>query len=324
MTEDGITVSIVIVCMNRTDNLYPCLESIRKFNSVNCEILVVAYLFDRKKLAQAREDFPEVRFIDSRQTRGFSENNNLALRQARGRYCFILNDDTLFTCDALKSLVEDMEALPRDAAIVSPKLLNSDMSLQLCGRPDYPWYNYLLQQWHLYSEKKDDTAGKRPVLGSVYSTVNICGAAFLIKTEVFRELGWFDERYFFTPEDIALSTLARSRGYGVYVDSAVSIIHKARTTASALSSAVRPAAVKGSLIFFASGRKTRGFFLKLGVWLAESSKRLKAYWTAKVHPSPENRIKHQTFKNISRSIFSSLSPKELFIKYSKELSGNGS
>ena len=127
MTEDEKIVSIVIVCMNRTDNLYPCLESIRKFNSVNCEILVVAYLFDRKKLAQAREDFPEVRFIDSRQTRGFSENNNLALRQARGRYCFILNDDTLFTCDALKSLVEDMEALPRDAAIVSPKLLNSDM-----------------------------------------------------------------------------------------------------------------------------------------------------------------------------------------------------
>ena len=318
MTEDEKIVSIVIVCMNRTDNLYPCLDSIRQFNSVRCEILVVAYLFDNQRLLEAQEKYPEVRFISSGQTRGFSENNNLALRQAKGRYCFILNDDTLFTCDVLKRLVSDIQALPQDAAIVSPKLLNADFSLQLCGRPDYPWYNYLLQQWHLYSEKKDDTLGKTPVTGSVFRTSNICGAAFLIRTDVFRELGWFDETYFFTPEDIALSTLARSRGYGVYVDSEASIIHKARTTASRLSCAVRPAAVKGSLIFFASGSKTKEIILKLGVWLAESLKRTKAYWVAKVHPSPENRIKHLTFRNISRSIFSSLSPKELFIKYSKD------
>ena len=69
MTEDEKIVSIVIVCMNRTDNLYPCLDSIRQFNSVGCEILVVAYLFDNQTLLKAQEKYPEVRFIDSRQTR---------------------------------------------------------------------------------------------------------------------------------------------------------------------------------------------------------------------------------------------------------------
>ena len=88
-------VSIIIVCMNRPDNLYPCLESIRRTTRrVTYEVLVVAYLYDSDCLAKAREDFPWVTFLESNEIRGFSENNNLALKQASGRFCFILNDDT--------------------------------------------------------------------------------------------------------------------------------------------------------------------------------------------------------------------------------------
>ena len=88
-------VSIIIVCMNRPDNLYPCLESIRKTTvKVTYEVLVVAYMYDPAGLVKAREDFPWVDFIESNEIRGFSENNNLALKQAKGRYCFVLNDDT--------------------------------------------------------------------------------------------------------------------------------------------------------------------------------------------------------------------------------------
>ena len=76
-------VSIIIVCMNRPDNLYPCLESIRRTTvRVSYEVLVVAYMYDPAGLAKAREDFPWVRFIESNEIRGFSENNNLALKQA--------------------------------------------------------------------------------------------------------------------------------------------------------------------------------------------------------------------------------------------------
>ena len=52
-------VSIIIVCMNRPDNLYPCLESIRSTTKqVSYETLVVAYLYDKMALAKARKDFP--------------------------------------------------------------------------------------------------------------------------------------------------------------------------------------------------------------------------------------------------------------------------
>lgn len=319
MTESTPIVSIVIVCMNRLDNLYPCLEGIAEQCSVPQETLVVAYLFSKDNLSKARKDFPWVHFIESTEIRGFSENNNLALRQARGKYCFVLNDDTLMCGDVIARLVEDIEKLPVDTAIVSPKLLNEDKSLQLCGRPVYPAHKYVLQQWHLYKEPIDNIVGKTPVFDQVYNTYNITGAAFLIKTEIFKELGFFDERYFFTPEDLALSTLARKEGYKIYVDADATIIHLWRTTASKMSTAVRPAAVRGSLIFFSGGCRVKYLLLAVAVLAAEALKCIKATLKYIFVRSEENRIKMQTFAHICVAILSCSSPKDLFIKYYNRL-----
>ena len=52
-------VSIVIVCMNRLDNLYPCLEGVRAHTGVPYECFVVAYRFSPENLAKA------IRFLSS-------------------------------------------------------------------------------------------------------------------------------------------------------------------------------------------------------------------------------------------------------------------
>lgn len=298
-------VSIIIVCMNRPDNLRPCLQSIKKNTSAEYEVLVVAYRFDADNLSELRAEFPWVRFIVNNGISGFSENNNLALRQATGDYCFVLNDDTELPGPTIDTLLADFGRLPEDAAIVAPKLLNADGSLQLCGRPEYPPFNYVRQQWHCWREPTDNGRG-------LFRTFNISGAAFLIKTSIFRELGWFDERYFFTPEDIALSTLARERGYTVWCDSEAAVVHKWRTTASRISPAVRPAAVRGSLIFFSRGSSLRYLLLALGVWPAEMAKRIKARLLGRYSD-------YLTYRNITRSIFTWRSPKELFVRFFNEL-----
>ena len=317
-----VDVSVIIVCMNRPDNLYPCLESLRAHSEgVSVETLVVAYMYEKTALDKARQDFPDVKFIVNDEISGFSKNNNIALRQARGRYCFVLNDDTQMLEDVLAPLVADMERLPGDAAIVSPRLLNADGSLQLLGRPAYPARNYVLQQWHLYSEPKDNVSGETPLFGEVFRTHNITGAAFLIKTDVFRELGWFDERFFFTPEDIALSTLAESKGYGVYVDAGVSLVHKWRTTASRMMEATRPAAVRGSLMHFSGFGTGRYLLLAAAVWPAEFGKRLKAWAVSVVSPSKENLSTLRVHRNITRSIFTRRTPEQIFKKYYRKLQG---
>ena len=319
-----VDVSIIIVCMNRPDNLYPCLESIRQTTvRVSYEVLVVAYMYDPDGLEKARKDFPWATFIVSDEIRGFSENNNLALKQAQGRYCFVLNDDTELPGPVLDWMVEDFEALPEGTAIVSPTLLNADGSLQLRGRLPYPARHYVMHQWHLFKEPGDITDGREPdaVINNrkLFRSWNITGAAFMIPTSLFRELGWFDERFFFTPEDIALGTLACSKGYSLYVDASAQVVHKWRTTASRMMRAIRPAAVRGSLMHFSGSSRWKYLLLAVPVWLAESGKRVKAAVAQALRPSPARRTELLTYRNITRSIFTRLSPKEVFTKYYKEL-----
>ena len=97
-------VSVVIVCMDRPDLLYPCLESLRAHNRTELEIWVVAYRFSAENLARLQADWPAVKVVESRELRGFSENNNLALRQVTGEYCFIVNDDCFHPFYLLRNL----------------------------------------------------------------------------------------------------------------------------------------------------------------------------------------------------------------------------
>ena len=309
-------VSIVIVCMNRPDNLYPCLESIRCHTGVPHEIFVVAYLFGKAALAKAKADFPEVTFIESDEIRGFAENNNLAFPRTRGRYILCLNDDTCLFFPTIDALMHDFTLLPEDAAILSPRIEYPNGVVQTCGRPVQTAGKYILSRYHLGAPDGDDTLGRKPYKNALFRTWDINGACFLIRRDVFEQLGWLDERYFFTPEDIALSTLAREKGYSVWVDADATLTHYHHQTAGRLVTATRPAGMRGYLIFHGRGNRLRYAAIGLAVALAEAGK-----WTLsgiKLLFDPKDkklRVQHTVYSHNLCSIFTRQSPKEIFLRY---------
>lgn len=309
--EYSVDVSIVIVCMNNLKNLYPCLESIRKYTTCSYEVLVTAYLFAPENLKKVREDFPWVIFIESDEIRGFSENNNLALRQAKGKYCFVLNDDTEMKMDVPGMLVNTIEKLPTDVAVLSPNVIRKDGSIQHCGRPPINMWEDMLDPIRYISKK--ELYSKWCNKNGVFQSYNIHGAAFLIKTKLFKEVGWFDEKYFFCPEDIALSTALNTKGYKCMVDSEISIIHLGGGTWSKTLTATKPATVRGNIIFFCDN------MLKKAIY--------RIYWTLMyfiyiiywhIKPNSDN-IKKRTMifanRNAIVALWSRKTPKELFCKY---------
>lgn len=313
-----IDVSIVIVCMNNLKNLYPCLESIKKYTTeVTYETLVVAYLFTEENLKKVKADFPWVSFIESSEIRGFSENNNLALRKAKGKYCFVLNDDTEMKMPVVDKLVDTIESLPEDVVVVSPKSLFGDGTLQSCGRPKYTFRTFVLQQFKFWNEQKT----KSPYVNQkgVFQTYNLWGAFFLIKTAVFRNMGWFDERYFFCPEDIALSDNLNKMGYKCYVNADIVITHYEGMSGKSLSmiqTATRPAQAKGLAIYLSQGKSYRYVFICL--WLCLFSlfqflfHRMKSVSKKTLN---EDYILSIGDLNVLKSILTPKTPKEIFTKY---------
>ncbi|MBQ9660503.1 MAG: glycosyltransferase [Bacteroidales bacterium] len=298
-------VSIVIVCMNRPDNLYPCLEGIRTQTRVDCETWVVAYRFSPENLAKAQADFPWVQWIVSDGTRGFSENNNLALRRVRGRYCFIVNDDTRMDMPVVDRLAEDFARLPEDAAAVSPCIRFADGGVQTCGRGPWSAWRYALHYLHGVDETRPS---RWTMQEGLFRTYTLNGACFLIRTDVFREAGWFDERFFFTPEDIALGDLLNRRGWSVWADADVSITHLAGGSVSAMEAAIKPARVRGSLLFYGEPLP-----LKLFIGCFEA---LRVCKYAFLPRTEHHLLMRRTAVNVLHTVFSKLSPKEIFIRFS--------
>lgn len=313
-------VSIVIVCMNNLGNLYPCLDSIKKHTKVSYETFVVAYLFTNENKTKLKADYPWVTVVESDDIRGFSENNNLALRLAKGEYCFVVNDDTIMNESVIDKLVADFESVPSETAIISPRLVGVDGQTQVCGRPVFNSKRYVLGMLHLWNEKKRD---KYTDGDGIFQSYNIIGAAFMIKTDVFRNAGWFDEYYFFCPEDIALSTKLNETGYKCYVDADIRIVHLEGMSGKSLSmvqTATKPAGDLGTLHFLTKGNKILycilaviSFFMCLIRFTAH-----RVIGLTKKQPNYSYILSIGDWNTLV-NIFSTKTPKEIFTRYFNEI-----
>lgn len=308
--KEKIDVSIVIVCMNNIKNLFPCLNSIIKNTSKQHETFVVAYLFTKENLNKLRKEYSWVTVIESNEIRGFSENNNLALRQIKGEFCFVLNDDTFFDSPVIDNLVDSFDK--RNISIISPNILFPNGDAQCCGRPPMSWYHYVFKLFRLWDETKPSKYINQK---GMFQSYNVLGAGFMIRTSIFEQLGWFDERYFFCPEDIALSTDANKKGYNVYVNSNIELFHIGGGSRwSKISEATKPASMKGSLIFHSNDSMFKWVIISISQLLSSFINYL--YCTLRsLNGDKESKIKSHVCLNMFLSVFSKDSPKELFIKY---------
>lgn len=313
-------VSIVIVCMNNLKNLYPCLNSIRQYTSIDYEVIVVAYLFSPENLAKVKIDFSWVKFIESNEIRGFSENNNLALRLARGKYCFIVNDDTEMKMPVIDLLVNTIECLPDDVGIVSPKFLCADGSLQACGNTEKNRLSFFRSFYGLPQGKKQLQYINRE---GVFETKQILGAGFLIKTSLFAEIGFFDERYFFSPEDLEVGRQIQRLGYKCYVNADVCLYHYEGMTTRSLSlvsTATKPASVVGNIIFYANGSLFWAIVVRMHQFVG-SFARFVYHGILSYKKGKENYhyVWALGYFNATRACLSFKTPKEVFCKFYMKL-----
>jgi hypothetical protein len=141
---------------------------------------------------------------------------------------------------------------------------------------------------------------------TTFQTYTLNGACFLIKTDAFREAGWFDERFFFTPEDIALGHKLNEMGYTVWANPEVSVTHLAGGSVSAMEQAIKPTRVRGSMIFYGEP-----LWLKCFIWCVEAFRLIKHT----VIPSEASVSHKNTARNVMHTVFSKETPKEIFKRF---------
>jgi len=119
---------------NGREYLLACLEAIERTHpqGVEREILVLDNASSDGSAAAVRERGGDIRLIALERRAGKAENDSTLMREAKGTYCLLLNEDSELLPGAAAALLAAMEADPR-AAAATPQLLDSSGSPTACA-----------------------------------------------------------------------------------------------------------------------------------------------------------------------------------------------
>ena len=231
-------ISIITVGTNEKDFLRACLNSIlRSRTQFKFETIVVDNASTDGTAEMLKNDFHNIIVLPAPRKLGYIQNNNRAIKNARGRYIMLINADVELGEDTLETMVRFMDDHPQ-AAVSTCRLNFDDGSLQLnCRRFPTP-LTYFFRLPYFFRWIK---IGKKFAMSKTISDYLmldydhkqarevdwVVSAVFFMRRSAIDQIGLFDEGLVppFYLEDVDWCFRARTKGWKVYYTPDTSAVH---------------------------------------------------------------------------------------------------
>ena len=223
MKEVQITGSIVLY-----KNDYTIVEAaVKSFLSTGLKVFL--FLIDnspgRELEALSTIDPVRIRYIFNNKNPGFGAAHNIAFQQSfqlNAAYHLVFNPDVYFEAATLEQLYNYME-VNRNTGQIMPQVLYPDGSLQFLCRKN-PTFSNLFSRRFFPRQLRDLLAKK---MGKyeykdhnyhqpIYNVPFLSGCFMFLRTDILKEAGGFDERFFLYMEDADLTRRILQRSQTVY------------------------------------------------------------------------------------------------------------
>ncbi|MBP8000226.1 MAG: glycosyltransferase family 2 protein [Chloroflexi bacterium] len=214
--------SIIIPHYNGQQHLETCLGSLRRQTVSDFEVLLVDNGSTDGSQAYLRAEFPEVRLIELGRNFGFTGACNAGFAAATSPILILLNNDTETDPHWLANILDGFARHPEVGSIAS--------RMMLFDRRDH---------FHTAGDfvRLDGTPGNRGVwqkdegqYDREETVFSACGGAAAYRREVLEHVGYLDDAYFFSCEDVDLGWRINLAGWRVlYLPTAI-VYHKLKAT----------------------------------------------------------------------------------------------
>lgn len=221
-TRAGV-VSVVLVNYRGAEDTVTCLRAFERVDwpAEKLELIVVDNDSGDGSEAAIRAAVPRATVIQAGANTGFAGGCNLGVAAASGEYVGFINNDARPDAGWIAAAVAAFEEAP-DVASVASKVLDWDGRLIDYVDGSMTWFG---MGYKREVEKPDTGAWDEPK-DVLFGT----GAAMFVRTEVYRAVGGFDERFFMFYEDVDLGWRLNLLGYRVrYVPGSLAF-HKHHVT----------------------------------------------------------------------------------------------
>ena len=218
-------VSILIVNYNGKKWLQGCLDSLFAQTCQDFEIILVDNASSDDSVEFVNAGYPDVRIISNTENLGFAGGNNAGIKEAKGLFVLLMNNDTVTEPDYLERFLEAFYEIPSLGAASSKIVLMDDRNkLDLCGA-----YWTDMTFLYLYGFHKQASAEQYNRSQPVFSNQ---GVSMLIRKDVLDEVGFFDEDFWCYYEETDLCHRIWLAGYECWYYPQAVIYHAVGETSS--------------------------------------------------------------------------------------------
>ena len=211
-------VSVIIVNYNTKELTKNTIQSIiKKTKGVDYEIIVADNNSQDGSVEELKNTFQnKITIIETKQNFGFGKANNLAIKQSKGKYVFLLNSDTELINNSIKIFYDYMEQNEQVGLCCGNLYNEKNIPQESCDMHLYRNTTLSYFLWRLFGICKHVFYMKN-VMSFNYSnkvkTVAWClGADMFIRKNILEKTGLFDENIFMYYEDMDLCFRIRKNG----------------------------------------------------------------------------------------------------------------